>query len=366
MRVRLEDVADLAKGAALLGAGGGGDPYVGALMLRQALAEKGSVQLIDVNELPDHVLAVPFASMGAPTVAVEKIPNGEDFTAALRALERRLNRRAEAILCCEIGGINALLPLILGARLGLPVVDGDGMGRAFPELQMVTYNMFGVPAAPMAMADEHSNIVMVEAPAAQEVERLGRHVVVAMGGSAQICLYAMSGADAKRSMIRGTLSLALGLGQVIRTAKSADNGPHQAVLEYLRSTPYYQHCRSLFEGKCSDILRETRAGWSVGRAAIEGFGRYSGRTLEIQFQNEHLIAREGAQIRAVVPDLITVVDAATAEPITVEGLKYGQRVCVLGISAAPIMRSAEALAVWGPKVFGFDVPFTPVEVLNPE
>ncbi len=240
------------------------------------------------------------------------------------------------------------------------------MGRAFPQLQMVTYHIFGIPAAPMAMADEYSNIVMVEAAEAQQVERIGRHVVVAMGGAAQICLYSMTGADAKRSMVRGTLSLALGLGRVIRTARNSSAGPHRAVLDFLHSTPYYQHCRILFEGKCSDVVRETRGGWALGHVAIEGLRTYSGRTLEVQFQNEHLIAREGAQVRAVVPDLIAVVDAVTAEPITTEVLKYGQRVCVLGISAAPIMRSPEALAAWGPKAFGLNVPFTPIELLNPE
>jgi DUF917 family protein len=86
----------------------------------------------------------------------------------------------------------------------------------------------------------------------------------------------------------------------------------------------------------------------------------------VQFQNEHLVAREGERVRAIVPDLIAVLDAATAEPITTEGLKYGQRVKLLGISAAPIMRSDAALAVFGPQAFGLADPFTPVETLNPE
>lgn len=366
MKLCLEDVDDLARGAALLGCGGGGDPYLGALMLRQALSDGRSVELIDVEALADDTLAVPFAMMGAPTVMVEKIPNGNEYETSLRALERRLGRRAGAVLCAEIGGVNALLPIVVGARLGLPVVDGDGMGRAFPALQMVTYHICGVPAAPMAMADEHGNVVMVEAADTTEVERIGRHVVVAMGGMAQICLYAMSGRDAKRSIVRGTLSLALELGRVIRTARLTNKGPHQAILEYLRRTPYYQHCRVLFQGKCTDVLRETRNGWALGCVKLAGFGDFSGRELEVQFQNEHLVAREGDRVRAIVPDLIALVDATTAEPVTAEGLKYGQRLCVLGISAAPIMRSPEALAVFGPQAFGLTAPFTPVEALNPE
>ena len=41
----------------------------------------------------------------------------------------------------EEGGVNATLPLVVSALSGLPVIDADGMGRAFPELQMVTYNV---------------------------------------------------------------------------------------------------------------------------------------------------------------------------------------------------------------------------------
>jgi len=365
MRITLEHVEDLARGAAILGTGGGGDPYIGGLMLRQAIRDHGPVELIDVEQLADEDFVVPFAMMGAPTVLVEKLPNGNEMVAALRAMERFRNGKARAILCAEIGGINALLPLVLAARAALPVVDGDGMGRAFPQLQMVTYHIFGVPASPMVMTDEYSNSVLFECESSIDVERLGRTLVVAMGGSSNICLYPMQGADAKRSMVRTTISLALGLGRTIREARRSGADPFAALLGYLRTTPYYQQCRVLFEGKIVDLLRETKSGWALGRVTVEGTGTCVGRRLEVQFQNEHLIAREGERVRAIVPDLIALLDSATAEPITTEGLKYGQRLRVLGISAAPIMRSPPALAVFGPQAFGLDAPFTPVELLNP-
>jgi DUF917 family protein len=62
-----------------------------------------------------------------------------------------------------------------------------------------------------------------------------------------------------------------------------------------------------------------------------------------------------------VPDLICVLEAESAEPITTEGLRYGQRVVVVGISTPAIMRTPEALAVFGPACFGLDEPFRPVE-----
>ncbi len=360
-KVTLEHVDDLARGAAILGTGGGGDPYIGGLMLRQAIEDKGPVTLIDVESLGDTELAVPFGMMGAPTVMVEKIPNGAEMVAVLQLMQRHIGEDAKAVMCAEIGGINALLPLVLAAQSGLPVVDGDGMGRAFPELQMTTYNIFGVPVSPMAMADEFSNTVLIEATSAAEVERLGRNLVVAMGGSASICLYPMRGRDAKRSVVRDTLSLAFGLGRTIRDARRAANDPFAKLLQYLRATPYYQHCRVLFEGKTVDLVRQTQGGWARGQVLIEGTGACVGRRFSIQFQNEHLVAYEDDRVVTIVPDLITVLDAATAEPITTEGLKYGQRVAVLGISAAPIMRSPQALAVFGPQAFGLSEPFTPIE-----
>ena len=39
-------------------------------------------------------------------------------------------------MCAEVGGFNSFEPLVTGARANLPVLDADGMGRAFPELQV--------------------------------------------------------------------------------------------------------------------------------------------------------------------------------------------------------------------------------------
>ena len=66
----------------------------------------------------------------------------------------------------------------------------------------------------------------------------------------------------------------------------------------------------------------------------------------------------------VVPDLISVLDTETAEPLTAEMLAYGQRVRVIGYSAAPVMRRPECLKVFGPRMFGLDEDFVPVEELT--
>ena len=71
-KIGIHEIEDIALGAALLGAGGGGDPYVGKLVAIGAIQECGPVTLLDPEEVPDDALVVPIAMMGAPTVLVEK------------------------------------------------------------------------------------------------------------------------------------------------------------------------------------------------------------------------------------------------------------------------------------------------------
>jgi DUF917 family protein len=136
-----EDLPDLARGAALLGTGGGGDPHIGRLMVEAAMRAHGPVTVLDPDEVADDAFVIPTAMMGAPTVMVEKIPRGDEAVRALRTLEAHLGRTADATMPIECGGINSMIPLVVAATAGLPVVDADGMGRAFPELQMETFGV---------------------------------------------------------------------------------------------------------------------------------------------------------------------------------------------------------------------------------
>jgi uncharacterized protein len=359
MRIDLPDASDFARGAAFLGTGGGGDPYVGRLLLEQALKRNGAVEAISVNDLDDDALVVPMAGMGAPTVIVEKIIGFPEGEKALRTLEARLGRKATAIMPAEIGGLNALYPVAMAAHLGLPVVDADGMGRAFPELQMVSFNIFGQKAAPMVMCDENLDTVLFESEDNHRVEKLARPVVVPMGGLAMLAIYPMSGRAVKQVAVRDTLSLALRIGRAIGAARREQRDPFAALRDTLHSMPHYGHFRSLFEGKIVDLRRETTRGWATGHVIVEDLA--GTRRIEVAFRNEFLRARQDGRTLAIVPDLICILDRDTSEPITTENLKYGQRVRVVGSSVPPLLRSEAALAVWGPAAFGFDEPFVPIE-----
>lgn len=359
-----DDIDDLARGAALLGAGGGGDPYIGGLLLRQAMLDRPEIQVIGIDEVPDDALVVPTAMAGAPTVLLEKLPNGGEAELALARLETTLGKTAYAVMPAEIGGLNALIPLVLAARRGIPVVDADGMGRAFPELQMTTFHVHGQPISPLAIADEHSNTVLLHTKDDYMAERLARSTIVAMGATCQLCGIPMTGIELRRCAVPGTLTAAIGIGRTIRQAREAKQDIFRALQAFLATTDYYKSSLVLFDGKVVDLDRRTTGGFARGSVQLDPIEPFTGR-MEVQFQNEHLVARLDGKTRAIVPDIIAILDRETAEPITTDGLRYGQRVKVMAISAAPIMRSAAALAVFGPRAFAIDKDFVPLQQLNP-
>ncbi|WP_332900383.1 DUF917 domain-containing protein [Haladaptatus sp. CMSO5] len=357
VEIGVEDIEDIALGATVLGTGGGGGPHVGKLVAQQAIEAHGPVELISPHDLSDDSFVVPTAQMGAPTVSVEKLPSGMEAIASLKRLARECDRQVDATMPIECGGINSTFPFAVAARLGLPVVDADGMGRAFPELQHETFNIYGVSGTPAAVSDEHGNTCLIETAENDHLEWLARGVTIRMGGVAYVSDYPMSGKQVKDTAIPGTMSLARDLGHALRTAS---DDAMDAIRAVTRSS-IYGEAQSLFEGKIVDVQRRTEHGFVFGFVDIDGLESDEGKTMHIEFQNENLGAQIDDEYVATVPDLITVLDRETGDPIPTESLRYGARVRVLGIRTPEIMRTDEALDVWGPQTFGLNTTYKPLK-----
>lgn len=348
----------IAIGAGILGTGGGGNPYLGFLMVREMLRRGATIALVDVADIADDAVVCGIGSMGAPTVGIEKLPRGDEPLVALRALEGHTGRCVTHLIAGEVGGANAMQPLIQSAFSGLPALDGDGMGRAFPELQHCTFSIGGVRCTPAAIADCHHNTVLF--PALRDtrtLERFARAVTVQMGARAGYAFPIMTGAQAKRTAVRGSYSLAHAIGLAVLAARSAHRDPVPAILAQTDGV-------ALLRGRLVDVERRLTAGFARGLVRIAGTGSDTGRDVTIAFQNENLIAWEGREeqqrVLATVPDLISLVDEESGDPITTEITRYGLRVVVLAIPAPVQLKTPDALAVVGPAAFGYDVPFTPL------
>ena len=358
----VEDLEDLAQGAAFLGTGGGGDPYIGRLMAKHAIEEFGMPEIIEPEDLDDDATVLTAAMLGAPTVMLEKAASGGDIDLAVQRLSEVLGKKPDAIAPIEIGGLNSMIPIIAAARARLPLVNCDGMGRAFPEVQMVTFNVYGVSATPAVVVDEHLEVAIIETDDAKRAEDIVRSVAIQMGLSVMISAYPLTGKQVKDFSVKGTLTIALGLGKTIREGREQGD-PVEAILKFLRSSKYYKHCKVLFDGKVTDLRRETTKGFAIGHCEISHISG-SKDCMQVLFQNENLVARLNGETVAIVPDLISFVDRETGQPITVEALKYGQRVKVIATSAAPIMRTPESLAVFGPHAFGLEEEFRRLEDIH--
>jgi DUF917 family protein len=348
MKLRAEDLGALARGAAVLGTGGGGDPHIGRLLAQQALREHGPVEIVAVGHLPDDACVLPVAMMGAPTVMVEKLPSADQISVAVQTLAKYVGKTPTHLACIEAGGVNSTVPVIAAAQLGLPLVDGDGMGRAFPELQMVLPTLAGIEATPMSIVDEKGNRGVFDTISNEWAERLARSATVDMGCSAIVSLYAMTGADVRGSFVAGTLSKCVTIGRAIEQAQRAHTDPVAAVVQELGG-------RLLHVGKVVDVQRRTTTGFARGDAAVDGLDASHGRLLVLRFQNEHLVAELDGTAVATTPDLIIVLDTESGEPITTEALRYGHRVSVLAAPADERWHSPEGIELVGPRYFGYDL-----------
>ncbi|MFW6139017.1 MAG: DUF917 domain-containing protein [Spirochaetota bacterium] len=352
----VKDIEYLAIGAAVLGSGGGGDPYLGKLMAKEAIMEKGEVALIQPDDVPDQELVIPSAMMGAPAVMLEKLPNGKEPESAFKAVESFFGKEAYAVMSIEAGGINSCIPVYTAARLGLPLVDCDGMGRAFPEIPMVTFSLGGLSASPMVCCDEKGNKVVLETIDNDWVETLSRAVTVAMGLSSMIGLYVMDGSTLKKYCVRGTISLAMEIGRRILQSDRKNISRVHSILEVTGGF-------SLFEGKVTDVQRDLTTGFVRGKASFEGIESFKGSIFDLEFQNENLIGYIDGTPCVMVPDLITVLDRENGRPITTENFRYGQRVAIIGIPCDAKWRTEKGLAQVGPRYFKYDVDYRPIEEL---
>lgn len=350
-----EDIAALEVGSAILGTGGGGNPYIGKLRARQTLREGHKLRVLKLEELPDDAKVVSLGGIGAPLISFERIKEGREGLRCLRALEERLGFKADAIACEEIGGQNSMEPLITAAYAGLPVVDGDGMGRAFPEMQMTTYSIYGHRSTPSVLSDPHGNVVIFDHAISEKWhERMARATVISQGGASTLASAPMTGAFVKRFAIPHTYTKAVALGRAVMDAQRRHENPIEAICRM-------ENGRLVYTGKIADLKRHLRGGFVTGEAMIEGFDAYQGDEASVLIQNENLVFRRNGEVEVIVPDLIIILDIDTGNAITTEMLRYGQRVAVLALPCHELLRTPQALEVVGPKGFGLgDLHYKPM------
>jgi DUF917 family protein len=349
--VTAAEIESLAIGAWILGTGGGGSPYLALLNMRKLYREGARVSLLDPMDLADDARVAVVSNMGAPLVGQERLTDPQTIARAVRMMEEYRGVRFDAVMSLEIGGGNSLQPFMAAAVLGLPVVDADCMGRAFPEAQMTSFAIHDLTMYPLTLADVRDNAVVVARAASWKwMERLSRKACVEVGSIASTCKAPRTGKEVKECGILYTTTKAIRLGQTVQTARREHRDPVQAVVDAERG-------RLLFRGKIRDVARRTTEGFLRGTAALDGLDDFRGSSFELAFQNEFAVGWLDGRPRVMTPDLICVLDSVSGDAIGTETLRYGQRVSVIALPAPPVLLTPKGLEHVGPRAFGYDLEF---------
>lgn len=346
-----DELEDLATGAGVLGTGGGTHPYLELLNIQKLYGEGKRATMIDPLALDDDDSVAVVGFMGAPLVTKERLPDPDHAVRPLRLMETFTGKPFKAVMSIEIGSENSMLPLLVGALTGLPMVDADAMGRAFPEAQMASFAIRGLSMSPFAMSDIRDNdLIITKSATPTWTERLGRQACIEVGSIAATCSAPRTGREVKDHGILHSVTRALRLGAAVRSARRRHASPIDAVLETENGV-------ALFRGKVADVARRMTDGFVRGYAEIDGLDAYAGSGFKVDFQNEFSIGWRDGEVVATVPDLICILDSVTGEALGTETIRYGQRVDVLSLAADPLQRSPEGLQWVGPRAFGYDLDY---------
>src|SRR6516165_6247394 len=230
----LDDIEALAVGAWILGTGGGGSPYLGLL------------------------------NMGAPLIGQERLADSRNIARAVEIQQDLLGEKFRAVMSLEIGGGNGIQPLMAAVHLGLPVVDSDTMGRAYPEAQMTSVAVGDLRPYPCVLYDPRGiEAVVTNVPSWKWMERMTRKICVELGSIASTCKAPHTGREVKNWGIHFTVTKAISLGRRVREAQRRHDDPIAAILDEGLG-------KLLFHGKVVDVARRTTEGYLRGRVTIEG------------------------------------------------------------------------------------------------
>ena len=402
------DIECISIGAGVLGSGGGGNPHIGKVAALRALKAGKQPRVITPSKFfktadKENDLTVLVAFMGAPTVFYEKLNSGTETKGALEAMQDLYNigqyqngeltvkdgveikeeeglayiddykpmgsnksgamggKKIAAVMSAEIGGMNSIEPLLVGAELDVPVLDCDGMGRAFPELQMFAPFIYDCVCYPSAIADDKGRKgVVLQASNPKRLEDCFRQAVISMGCTGGVVLSHFTHDQIMKYTVQHSMSFAWRIGNAVMEARRDNKSPVDELIKLTNG-------KLLINGKLCDVRREVTGGFSRGTVKVVGIDNFTGQRISVDIQNEFLIAREEkdrgpGEVVASVPDLITVLDIDTAQPISTDELQYGLRVSVVAMPVAPLMATDKALKHVGPQAFGYpdEVEYKPV------
>jgi DUF917 family protein len=365
------DLEDYTKGAVILGCGGGGEAAGGIELINYAFEHGYKFKLAEISEFKkeDMFCIVSGVGGGVPQEVKDKVaPYTKKFITNQETRISRLNKATDelskyigkefaAYVPSETGGGNGVMPMFLNAREGKLILDGDGCGRAKPEIGISLTHVAGIPMSPISVVTPFMETAIIKnAVDDYRGEDMVRYLAVASGGGVTAARSSGSAMEYKNGIADKQVSKCIKIGASMRAADEKGKDPVEA---FEKTTG----ANKLFEGKVSLYEAEGKGAFNWGNWYIKGQDAYKGHEFKVWYKNENLMSWLDEKPYVRCPDLICIVDKKTGNGFSNFGAaKYdGKEVVVFGVAAVEKWRTKKGIEILGPRHFGFDVDYIPLE-----
>ncbi|MGC8701225.1 MAG: DUF917 domain-containing protein [Thermoplasmata archaeon] len=342
-----KDIENILRGATLLGAGGGGSQLPALKSLEELINRVEYIEMISPEEANDSGKAIISAGMGSPEILLKEGWHGEQVYAFEKAEE--LLGNIDYVVAVETGGFNSYTAIQTAGLKSKKLIDGDGAGRAIPELEQTSFYKYGINAVPLILADNKGNSAILYPKDAFISEQMGRAITTVFNMTAGIATYYMNGKQLKDSIIPGTMTLNEKVGKII---KESVESKKDIIEEVLKAIDGYL----LAKGKVKRKTVEVKGGFDFGRVFVDD--------IVVDFKNENMIAWKNNKPIAMVPDSICWI-TIEGTPLTNADIKEGMEVAVIGKKAHPKFRDEKVFSTFSHilESLGYKEEFKPIEDL---
>jgi len=170
----------------------------------------------------------------------------------------------------------------------------------------------------------------------------------------------MSGRDVKRSLVPGALTQAILLGRTAREAAGQHKDPINAILKIM-------HGYRMFHGIVAEDDTKGDRGFTWSVVTLEGTEEDQGHSYKVWNKNENIVAWYDGKVDATAPDTLMDLDPKTGDAHngpTLGAFQVGAEVVMVGWAADSRWRQPKGIEFFGPRHFGFDFDYVPIEELQ--
>lgn len=332
-----ENLETLSLGSFFLGSGGGLESSGAGLFVLRQLNQR-SISILPVTSLADNDCVALFSFLGCAEIETEKNHNFLYFEQLLQRVKGSQTQDITAFASLGAAGGAPFAPIFLSSRFNIPLLDADCAGRCFPQLQMLSTNMADIQPKKAFIANVMGDIIEIQCNNFYNLERHARQAAVSSGGSCLIIPQILTGEEAKRGLIPGTLTKAMTIGQIIQDTRNLDCATACGILsEYTKGTFVGIGGIVSHEG-CLNLPRPFKR-----RIVLKNIEE--GRVWEVWMDDEFNLLFENGKIIAEVPDIIALCDMNTREPLTIRQLHVHRNIAICTMKAPDIWYTEKGMAL---------------------